>query len=90
LWIEKKFEEIGKNEEKKEKEEDEYQKIQEIEKYLKSLNKEKKESYEEEDDKLKNDPYNFKYDELISQDLFKENFYNNRACIFTSFKDKKI
>ena len=88
--LKKKFEEIGKNEEKKEKEEDEYQKIQEIEKYLKSLNKEKKENYEEEDDKLKNDPYNFKYDELISQDLFKENFYNNRACIFTSFKDKKI
>jgi hypothetical protein len=39
---------------------------------------------------LKTDPYNFKYDELISQDLFDQNFYNNRACIFTSFRDNKI
>lgn len=35
-------------------------------------------------------PKNFKLYKTISSDLFNENFYNNRACIFNSFKDDNI
>jgi DNA repair exonuclease SbcCD ATPase subunit len=54
---------------------------------------EKKKKEEKEYIKLKNclnNPQYFKYDELISKDLFTKNYYNNRACIFNSFKYKKI
>ena len=33
---------------------------------------------------------NFVFDKTISSDLFKTNFYNNRACIFTSYKDENV
>ena len=36
------------------------------------------------------DPRNFKLYKNISLDIFNENFYNNRACIFNSFKDDNI
>jgi len=36
------------------------------------------------------DPKDFKLYKTISSDIFSENFYNNRACIFTSFKDYNI
>ena len=96
--LKRRIEELEKKEENKMKEEDdEDDKYQNFEKYTNLKNK-KEESDEDEyenkeenkDDKLKNDPRNFIYEELISQDLFKQNFYNNRACIFTSFRDKKI
>ena len=54
---------------------------------------EKQKKLEKEYIKLKsclNNPKNFKYDELISKDLFTKNYYNNRACIFNSFKYNKI
>ena len=38
----------------------------------------------------KKDPKNFNLYRTISSDLFSENFYNNRACIFNSFKDDNI
>ena len=36
------------------------------------------------------DPRNFKLYKNISLDIFNENFYNNRACIFNCFKDDNI
>ena len=33
---------------------------------------------------------NFVFHKTISSDLFKTNFYNNRACIFTSYKDENV
>ena len=54
---------------------------------------EKKKKEEKEYIKLKNclnNPKYFKYDELISKDLFTKNYYNNRACIFNSNKFNKI
>ena len=54
---------------------------------------EKKKNEEKEYIKLKNclnNPKNFKYDELISKDLFTKNYYNNRACLFNSFKYNRI
>ena len=38
----------------------------------------------------KNGPKNFEFYKTISLDLFSENFYNNRACIFSSYKDNNI
>ena len=35
-------------------------------------------------------PINFEFKKTISTDLFKKNFYNNRACIFISCKDQKV
>jgi len=35
-------------------------------------------------------PKDFTLYKTISSDIFSENFYNNRACIFTSFKDNNI
>ena len=35
-------------------------------------------------------PKDFEFRKTISTDLFKKNFYNNRACIFISCKDKKV
>lgn len=40
--------------------------------------------------KNKIDPRNFKLYKTISLDILTENFYNNRACIFNSFKDDNI
>ena len=40
--------------------------------------------------KYNSDPRNFKFYKNISLDIFNENFYNNRACIFNSFKDDNI
>jgi len=36
------------------------------------------------------DPKNFKFYKTISLDIFNENFYNNRACVFNSSKDDNI
>ena len=66
------------------------EKRKQIEDDIEIENKDIEGNDDDENNKLKNDPFNLKYDELISQDLFNENFYNNRACIFTSFRDKKI
>jgi len=57
------------------------------------LKLEKQKNEEKEYNKLKsylNNPKNFKYDELISKDLFTKNYYNNRACIFNSFKYNRV
>ena len=39
---------------------------------------------------VNNVPNNFKFKKTISTNLFKRNFYNNRACIFISCQDKKV
>ena len=40
--------------------------------------------------KIKNDPRNFTFYKTISYNIFNTNFYNNRACIFTYYKDNNI
>ena len=40
--------------------------------------------------KLKMKILDFKFKKTISSDLFHKNFYNNRACIFTSSEDDNI
>ena len=37
-----------------------------------------------------NKDINFVFEKTVSSDLFKTNYYNNRACIFTSHKDDNI
>ena len=55
---------------------------------FKQLNKIKKEKKNNSKNKI--DPRNFELYKIISLDIFKENFYNNRACIFNNFKDNNI
>ena len=38
---------------------------------------------------MKDAPTDFKFVKTISEDIFKKNFYNNRACIFISCADEK-
>ena len=52
---------------------------------LKKLNKIIKKYIYNSENKI--DPKNFKLYKTISSDLLRENFYNNRACIFNSFND---
>jgi len=60
-------------------------KINDNEKKLVILNKEIQEI------KYENiNPQNFKFKKNISNNLFSEGVYNNRACIFTSFHDDKV
>ena len=40
--------------------------------------------------KNKNNPRNFTFYKTISTNMFNKNFYNNRACIFTYYKDNNI
>ena len=39
---------------------------------------------------IKKEPKNFEFFKTITQDLFSDNFYNNRACIFSSYKDNNV
>ena len=41
-------------------------------------------------EELNNIPSNFEFSKTISTDLFKKNFYNNRACIFVSCEDNNV
>ena len=43
----------------------------------------------DEEKEMKDAPTKFKFMKTISKDIFKKNFYNNRACIFISYTDKK-
>ena len=77
--LKRRIEEIEKKEENKKKEDDD--KYQNFAKFIELKNKqeendedENEDEEENKDDKLKNDPRNFQYEELISQDLFKQNF----------------
>ena len=45
---------------------------------------------EKEENENTNNPNNFHMDCRISEKLFTDNFYNNRACIFESHKDNNI
>ena len=40
--------------------------------------------------KFKNNPRIFTFYKTISSNMFNKNFYNNRACIFTYYKDNNI
>ena len=50
----------------------------------------KEEEEEDEEEEMENNPKDFKFNKTISENLFKKNFYNNRACIFTSKEDDKV
>ena len=50
-------------------------------------------SFKKEIDEIKHekiDPKEFEFKKTISNDLFSRNFYNNRACIFSSYQDDNI
>ena len=49
-----------------------------------------KEKYKSNSENNNDIPKNIKLYKTISSDIFNENFYNNRACIFNSFKDDNI
>ena len=64
------------------------EKINNNEKKLISFTKKIEKKFEIEDEKINH--IDFKFAKNISSDLFNVNFYNNRACIFTSYQDDNI